>query len=167
MNKTTLRLLLWEDCNRKCPGCCNKDWDLTKLPVCWDFSPYKEILLTGGEPMLYPAWVAEIIRHIRSQTNASIYMYTAETCYAEDLVSILYLLDGITVTLHSQWDVQPFLYFAAIVKNMENKSRRVNVFEGVNLTIPEDWEAKTDVRWIKNCPLPDNEVFMRYALPPS
>ena len=29
--KNILRLLLWEECNRTCQGCCNKDWDLSSL----------------------------------------------------------------------------------------------------------------------------------------
>ena len=32
-----LRLLLFEECDRDCPGCCNRDWDLRSLPVCRDF----------------------------------------------------------------------------------------------------------------------------------
>ena len=54
MSIDKLRLLLFEECNRSCPGCCNRDWDLQPLPVCYDLPPYRIILLTGGEPMLYP-----------------------------------------------------------------------------------------------------------------
>lgn len=32
-----LRLLLFEECDRDCPGCCNRDWDLRSFPVCRDF----------------------------------------------------------------------------------------------------------------------------------
>ena len=42
-----LRLLLFEECDRDCPGCCNRDWDLRSLPVCRDFTPYQVIMLTG------------------------------------------------------------------------------------------------------------------------
>ncbi len=40
-----LRLLLFEECTRSCPGCCNRDWDLQSLPVCRDYSPYQLIML--------------------------------------------------------------------------------------------------------------------------
>ena len=53
MTKDKLRLLLLDDCNRNCPGCCNRDWDLQALPLCQDYTPYRLIMLTGGEPMLY------------------------------------------------------------------------------------------------------------------
>lgn len=43
-----LRLLLHEECNRNCKGCCNKDWDLNALEIEDDFTDYDEILITGG-----------------------------------------------------------------------------------------------------------------------
>lgn len=59
-----LRLLFTKDCNRDCPGCCNKDWDLDHLPVCADFKPYDLVMITGGEPMLYPERLLKLIRKI-------------------------------------------------------------------------------------------------------
>ena len=44
-----LRLVLFEACDRCCPGCCNHDWDLKNLPVCTDYTPYEMIMLTGGQ----------------------------------------------------------------------------------------------------------------------
>ena len=48
--KKTLRLLLFEDCNRNCKKCCNKQWDLKLLPEVGSFKDWDEIILTGGEP---------------------------------------------------------------------------------------------------------------------
>ena len=62
-----LRLLFTKDCNRNCPGCCNKDWDLDSLPVCTDFTPYDLVMITGGEPMLYPERLLHLIRRIREE----------------------------------------------------------------------------------------------------
>lgn len=76
MTKDKLRLLLLDDCNRNCPGCCNRDWDLQALPLCQDYTPYRLIMLTGGEPMLYPEIIREAIAAIRRQTNVPIYLYT-------------------------------------------------------------------------------------------
>jgi molybdenum cofactor biosynthesis enzyme MoaA len=41
-----LRLLVTSECNRSCSGCCNKEWDLDKLPVCESYKDYDEIYLT-------------------------------------------------------------------------------------------------------------------------
>lgn len=170
----TLRLLLFSECNRGCPGCCNKDWDLNNLPICSDFNNYDEIILTGGEPLLHPDIVKDTIQEIRSKNpNTKLYMYTANTSIY-DIYDLFVLLDGITVTLHENSDVAPFLNFVNHIsispfKELE-KSLRLNIFKGVELfesldsgemTDLKRWQIKDNIEWIKHCPLPDNEVFMR------
>ena len=53
-----LRLLLTENCNRECKGCCNTDWDIKNLPEISADEIINEnfdlIMITGGEPLLYP-----------------------------------------------------------------------------------------------------------------
>ena len=164
--KKTLRLLLFEDCNRNCEGCCNKQWDLSKLPVVKDFTPYHTIILTGGEPMLYPHRVTSLIDIIRFENpKVKIILYTAMTTKLYTLRNILREINGLTVTLHDQQDVIPFLYFANILSKSDlSKSLRMNVFEGVNLydyKISFAWQLKNHIKWLEDCPLPDNEVFMR------
>jgi hypothetical protein len=40
---------------------------------------------------------------------------------------------------------------------------RLNVFKGVDLTGVDvtHWKVRTDIEWVKDCPLPEGEVFMR------
>ena len=162
-----LRLLLFEECNRQCSGCCNKDFDLPNLPVCTDYKGYDQIILTGGEPMLHPDLVLQTIRAIRKEEpKAKIYVYTAMVEGIRKALDVLREADGVTVTLHNQDDVIPFLVFSemvAVTGLHEGRSLRVNVFENVNLSndIPEGWKAKLDIQWIKNCPLPKGEMLMR------
>ena len=133
-----LRLVLFEACNRKCPGCCNKDWDLKNLPVCNSFEGYDEILLTGGEPMLSPGLIAATICNIRWQSNAKVFVYTAKTDSPIDLLGILMLADGITITIHDQNDVKGFESFAHLLSLTKGfattgfRSLRVNIFKGIN-----------------------------------
>jgi len=161
MNK--LRLLLFEECNRNCSGCCNKDWDLKSLPVCMNYSPYEEIMLTGGEPMLRPGVIYQTIYNIRKSSKAKIYLYTAKTDNKESLYNMLLYLDGLTITLHEQSDVKPFLEFNKLLVDsvIENKNLRLNVFEGVKLEYPKWWVVKDNIKWIKDSPLPKGEVLMR------
>ena len=115
----TLRLLLFRECDRACKGCCNKDWDLDNLEVCQSFKGYKEIILTGGEPMLNPALVKATVNKIRSENfMAKVYMYTAKV-NTLSIVDILDYLDGLTVTLHEQKDVEDFEIFDQIVSDYE------------------------------------------------
>jgi hypothetical protein len=163
-----LRLLLHKECNRTCKGCCNKDWDLDGLPICESFNGYESIMLTGGEPLLNPALLQRTVDQIRLQTDAPIILYTA---WKEDerlrLLNTLQWVDGLTLTLHTRKDVEPFLYFERMRQLMKdrllNKSLRLNVFHGISLgdTDLSDWEVKSGIRWKKDCPLPTDEVFMR------
>ena len=59
-----LRLLFTQICNRRCEGCCNKDWELDKLEQVSHFN-YDEILLTGGEPLLFTEQLIGYVKAIR------------------------------------------------------------------------------------------------------
>lgn len=160
-----LRLLVTPYCNRNCVGCCNKDWQLDKLPRVESFGAFDEIILTGGEPLLYPTLTLGIIEMIRRVTNAPIYVYTAES-RLPFVLPVLSRVDGLTLTLHEPADVVGFqLLNIALLDYYTGlrKSLRLNVFEGVDLTGTDLklWKVKTGIRWIPNCPLPEGEVFMR------
>ena len=111
--------------------------------------------------MLYPELIRETVKRIRAETDAPIVMYTAWRESAEDLVSILEVLNGITLTLHTRKDTAPFERLAPMVP--AGKSLRLNVFHGVSVGSADvsAWKVKKEIRWIKDCPLPNDEVFMR------
>lgn len=164
-----LRLLLWKDCNRCCSGCCNKDWDLDNLPRLdmKELGKYKEVLLTGGEPMLRPEVVKLMVKTLRNfpGKNKRIYVYTAKTDDREALLSVLKVCDGVTITLHDQSDVENLKNFLEILpQNLRiSKSVRLNVFENIDISSLDlnNLKVKENVVWIKNCPLPKDEVFKR------
>jgi hypothetical protein len=165
MNK--LRLLVTEKCNRNCIGCCNKEWDLKSLPVCLSFEGYDEIILTGGEPIMYGR-LSSLINKIRKQNEkAKIFMYTqSNSPYM--LLDVLQVIDGITFTVHDNdglghfWALEKVLFRFMSHYNLSLKSLRLNVFKGVDDFTPVlNWKVKKDMEWIKNCPLPKDEIFMR------
>lgn len=165
-----LRLLITDKCPRSCAGCCNKDWDLNALPICTDFSGYDEIMLTGGEPMLYPDLVNRVLYEIaRVNPDALTIMYTARLSSPKDTSNLYYMLHklgGITVTLHEQSDVYAFALFNLYLATEDRvkKSLRLNVFKGIELPSLDltGWQIKDNIVWLKDCPLPQDEVFMRY-----
>ena len=165
-----LRLLVTDECDRTCSGCCNKDWDLEKLPIVQSFNGYDEILLTGGEPMLYPDEIYEIIDGIKVENStAKIYLYSAK--FNPALIYLLHIsyLDGLTFTLHDSDDIRLFnlLNDQLLKLSLTNKSLKLNVFKGVNVSgiNLSLWTVKDNITWIKNCPLPVDEVFMRLEHP--
>lgn len=162
-----LRLLVTPDCNRACPRCCNRLYDLTALPVCTELTGYDEILLTGGEPMLYPDRIFDITDRARAQGSAApIYLYTAWT-NADDLIDVAHQVDGITLTLHSPKDVSSFLELnRELLRNpllSDCLSLRLNVFDDVPLNLSDFplWQGK-EMTWVDDCPLPANEEFKRW-----
>ena len=163
-----MRLILWPTCNRDCPGCCNKSFSYEALPRVEAFTGYKSIILTGGEPLLHPDMVRELIRGIRSvcDPDTRLLLYTAK--YDINSVSkVLWLLDGMTITLHDQDDVEPFmrLYAWMLTGNeAEGKSMRLNVFAGIDVPdVTDIFAIKRDIVWKENCPLPEGEVLMRWS----
>lgn len=163
-----LRVLLFKECNRRCKGCCNKDWELDALPKCESFEGYKSIMLTGGEPMLNPEMIKSVAAEIRAVTNAPIYVYTAKCDDSAALIDVLKHVDGITLTLHTRKDAPIFRDFNEALKasGLTGKSLRLNVFNGISIgdTDLTDWKVKSGIRWIKDCPLPTDEVFQQYGV---
>lgn len=162
-----LRLLVTTKCDRACPGCCNKQYDLDKLPpLQWpDLPEYESIMLTGGEPMLLNTEVLSlIINMIRVRApNAPIFMYTAYLKDPQKLHTILQLVDGVTVTLHDPEDGPRFRRLMAHIPEscFRGKSMRLNIFKGVEVPTLPDWDIRENMVWIEDCPLPEDEVFLR------
>lgn len=163
-----LRLLLWEDCDRSCEGCCNKDWNLKALP---DFTPdstplFDLIMLTGGEVLLDAKRLTEVAREIRAYMaqRSKMIFYTAKPGVLAAMVMQQYF-DGIPVTLHEPGDVVAFNEMEAYVyaNGLTNRLLRLNVFNGIEAPkFTRGWVVKAGVDWIPDCPLPKNEVFERW-----
>ena len=169
----TLRLLFTQDCHRSCEGCCNKQWDLEKLPRVDHFN-YEEIIITSGDPLLHVEQLIGFIKALRIATKAKIYVYTAllpsRTNFA--LYKIMPYVDGVTFTLHDQLDAKLFEHVLFSMEadrhtqeDFTGKSLRLNVFKGIELPTKYDslsqWKIKSDIEWIEDCPLPPNEEFKR------
>lgn len=160
-----LRLVVTAKCHNRCPMCCNNRFDLNELPVVdrWD---YDEIMLTGGEPMLFPAEVVNLILTIRKAASCKgkdmkVYMYTAVP-NAEATLAALVCLDGIVVTPHTPKDVSEFVKLNDEIYSRD-KSLRLNLFP--EITLPEGidlskWKVK-EMEWIKDCPVPEGEDLRR------
>lgn len=181
-----LRLLFTEDCNRACKNCCNKQRNLDALTKCKSFIGYDEIIITGGEPMLHFDKLCTLLEDISYLESKKI-LYTAKTDNPAELLNlVMRYLDGLTVTLHTIKDIAPFAVFnhmiADYVRRLKVRHRlafedglppipslRLNVFKQVGLKahgLSENnlplWQIKDNMEWIEDCPLPNDEVFMKY-----
>lgn len=162
----SLRLLLFNECDRSCKLCVNKQHDLSQVPKVVTFAEFNEVILTGGEPLLKPDLVLSTIKRIREENSCPIYMYTAKVNDPLVFLQVLEALDGVTVTLHTKKDVLPFLRINDAIEAQsdiyKNKSLRLSVFRNIEVPVQlSHWIVKKDLVWRKDCPLPENEVFMR------
>lgn len=180
-----LRLLVTTKCNKKCNGCYNKDWDLSSLPLLTtfkEFYEYDEILITGGEPTLLRSLdLLDLIKKIEDNTIVlskpklpSVYIYS--NCFNPYKLFWLTqcdldVLQGFTITLHTQKDVDNFnilnnLFLQFGIKDYYY-SLRLNIFKGVKIPKYIDlslWKIKNNMEWVKNCPLPKDEEFKQLIL---
>lgn len=172
-----LRLLVTTDCPNKCPMCCNNSWNFDELPRVRDLD-YDEVMITGGEPLLFPRKVEELARSIKTlnpilypdESVPKVYVYTSVASFIH-LRGILSVVDGIVLTPHSKEDVQEFLNLNKVLRLYLkarydlNLSLRLNLFKNIKDMLPEDidlslWQVK-DMEWIKDCPVPKGEDFRR------
>lgn len=175
-----LRLLVTTDCPNNCPLCCNNSWDFDKLPVVKDFD-YDEVMITGGEPLLYTNRVVELAKAIKTlnpilyprEDAPKIYVYTSIPSIYR-LRSLMEVVDGVVLTPHSKEDVDKFIklntilldYTVFAIKVKDGKlSLRLNLFKNIKDMLPEDidlsmWKVK-NMEWIKDCPVPKGEDFRR------
>ena len=133
-----LRLLVTTKCPNKCPMCCNNSWDFSKLPVVEHFN-YKEIMITGGEPLLFPEKLVNLAESIKTVQKNDVHSLLEANNFLLDYKDEL----------------------------MESKSLRLNLFPDIKKHIPDNtdlslWKVK-DMQWIKDCPVPADEEFKRVA----
>lgn len=160
----SLRLILWDDCNRQCKDCPNHGTEDAEVLDMGTLGGYDEILLTGGEPLLYPRRLTEVIQEIRAYTLAPIYVYTAMSSPVDWFIRILKQVDGITLTLYNRTDVRHAGVATGYIKDqlLYRKSLRLNTF-GVDVPkwMTKVWDHNRKV-FIEDCVLPANETLRRW-----
>ena len=177
--KTAARVIITTDCEKNCDYCCNtKEMLASATPIksILEVKNYKEVCITGGEPMLNPdrtaALIEELWRSPRWCHPSKIYLYTAFARYQQDLFQMLMSgLDGLHYTVHQSSDnVSKYRYVLdtiAGIHNIEslsekfpNKSFRLYIEGGVKTPVtfnPSCWDKVESFNFIKDCPLPKNE----------
>ena len=148
-----LRLLVTTKCPNKCPMCCNNSWDFSKLPVVEHFN-YKEIMITGGEPLLFPEKLANLAESIKTVqklaygNKGKLFLYTA---LADMLPNYIRYFDGVVYTPHSVNDIHSLLEANNFLLDYKDDNTDLSL-----------WKVK-DMQWIKDCPVPADEEFKRVA----
>ncbi len=120
------RVILTKQCPRQCLDCINsfdpvinkaKKINLEEIKSSGD-----DIVLTGGEPGIYPH-LENVVEKLREQNpNAKMYIYSALA--NKKIIDILPKVDGLSFTLHddaSELDIASFLKLQERIKELKDK----------------------------------------------
>ena len=168
------RIIMTFECPRKCTYCCNEYHSIINGGVkasLWDILDEKpsEILITGGEPILYPNLIKTISRQAYLN-DIPTYLYTAFWNPARtdsELEAIISEVNGIHYTLHAATgsnEIQEFYRFQIMInqEKFKHKSFRLFVHSEVRHPIeihPWLYKRIESKQWIdeKDCQLPEGE----------
>ena len=129
--KGIMHLLVTPLCDRECPYCCNKQYDLKDIPYATDeeFRQCHTVCLTGGEPFKYanPAYISSWIKSkYRNIKKVYVYGNAAESYDYLNVMSVfsttLNEIDGVTLSIKTPLDKWCF-------ENMVNNPRLAPFFK--------------------------------------
>lgn len=171
--KTTARVIVTKQCNRKCIGCCNESLgDIRKVQY-EELLTYKEIIITGGEPMLIAEKVCNFIDKLSSDGyNGKIYLYTASYYMPFECFDLLQKVDGITYTVHypvTSSDISMLKLIQLELHKRKEYSSRISIDSRIDKELtdvfePELWDDVRHLEWKDDCPLPANEKLFLFEL---
>jgi pyruvate-formate lyase-activating enzyme len=168
VEKTTARFIITKACQRSCPYCSNNYTNILKKAIPLEkidiLRPYKEVLLTGGEPMLYPDRVEMFATALRAQ-NPEVKLYLYSALYAPELDTLIKLLDGVHYSLHVPFtdaDVEGFIEVQNMARVWTKKSFRLYIHPDIPralLIYPNSWKRLEVKPWLseEECKLPAHE----------
>lgn len=137
-----IHLFLLEKCDHTCKLCCNKQYEIDKIPVITvdELKQAETILFTGGEPFLIGNELSSLARRLKTQYSniKNIYVYTSGPAlleYLEDDDSLhcfdsLRYFDGISIAPKNKYDMicldTLFLGYNRVLNNL--RSNRIYMF---------------------------------------
>lgn len=158
-----IHLLVTNLCDRSCMYCCNKQYDINKIPYVTDqeLRNARVLCLTGGEPFKYaqPNEIAKYYKGRYPNIN-KVYVYTNAYEFNKYWLSGNFIdyIDGINVSIKSGVDIIAFDFIKERMRNYprsKEMSNRLYVFDDLyrgnaeNFLIisrkwQEDFEPATD-----------------------
>ena len=132
--KRIIHLLITEKCNRTCPYCCNKQYDMSTIENVTEqeLSECETIFLTGGEPFAYadPCDIAKNLK-LAYPNIKNVFVYTNAFELSQYLKNYdIHDIDGLTISIKNAIDEHSYNKRIVNNKQIQNlKSNRVYLFE--------------------------------------
>lgn len=164
--KNTARVIITTKCYRDCKYCVNKQAHVikqaTRISDITSLKYYREVLITGGEPTLYPDDVISAAKKLHKQNpNVLVYLYT--TLLVRELEDILQVVDGVTYTIHkdaTETDIKIFVRTQELFQSFKNHSFLLSIDKDLDKIIPiipSVWKHVKIKGWKTKCIVPVNE----------
>ena len=165
--KRKARVMLTQTCPRDCDECCNKySTTIESLETLKDRAAllnFDEIMLTGGEPMLYPGYVLEVATWLKNN-GKKVYLYTTMWAYwlGEELLDVL---DGVHYTCHHPFsgdDPHNLHDFFEDIRGRDG-SYRLTLDPAIDKPVSLEPASLSQIKvleWIKDCPLPEEKLYL-------
>ena len=132
-----IHLMVTSLCDRDCPDCCNKQYDLNKIPYVTDeeLKNADTLCITGGEPFKFSN-PNEIARYYRTKYSniKNVYVYTNAVELEEYLLRGKHLeyIDGVSISIKNKVDAFVFKSYIATDKRITKlPSNRLYVFNNL------------------------------------
>lgn len=144
MNKTAIVIVTY-DCNRKCENCFNKCIENIPKVRFEDLLKYKEIVISGGEPMIIGDQVVELIHRLKdSGYKGMIWIYTSDLRIGRwPDKAVLREVNGITYTLHYEYtqnDISNLKRLSSYLLKIDTTNMHNQLIIDLRLINEFDWE---------------------------
>lgn len=150
-----IHLLVTEKCDRNCVYCCNKQYNLKKVPVITreELENAKMILLTGGEPVRYfnffklSLFLKEINPNVKIILYANAFEYLLFKIEKENSSTETKYLDGLSLSIKNHKDLKAFdILISESLISPNIKSNRLYIFDNL---LPHFNEKDSKFQFIK------------------
>ena len=164
--KKIIHIMITDKCNRKCPDCCNNQYDINLIErvTAEELREAEIIFLTGGEPFAYypdPCSLAHKIKQTYPNIKqVMIYTNAYELVTYLKMGGVLHDLDGLTISIKSKKDMEAIKYLIEHDSLKNIASIRTYVFDGFQTYIPANWDPRRRV-WQKDFKPATDSIFRR------
>lgn len=177
-----MHLMVLNRCNYNCELCCNKLYDIDKIPVATveELKTIHTLCITGGEPFIASINLNDFARSVKDgfPNVKNIFVYTSGVMLLYNLPQVFSYIDGLSICPKSMKDwlalekianSTSHYYLNNISKLASNRlyvfKEQVALFEGRFKHIAELLNLNVLYRtWDKEFKTPDNEIFRRLPI---
>lgn len=177
-----MHLMILSKCNYNCELCCNKLYDIDKIPVATveELKTIHTLCITGGEPFMANINLDDFARSVKDgfPNIKNIFVYTSGTMLLYNLPQIFSYIDGLSISPKSMKDwlaLDKITYSTSrdylnnIPKLSSNRlyvfKEQVALFEGRFKHVAEMLNLNVIYRtWDKEFKTPENEIFRRLPI---